>query len=235
MQYQIERTIRFRDSINKLDLKFGGYIYNPLDYAWESHRLYLEKWVGKKGVNLFLGMNPGPFGMAQTGVPFGEVNAARGFLGCAAPVAKPVREHPARPVAGYSVSRSEVSGLRLWGLIEEHFGTAENFFSGNTVMNYCPLAFLDGGETAKNITPDKLEKASREALTEVCDSYLKDMIDFLEPRFLIGVGKYAEDKLRAVSDRTVLRIIHPSPGNPQANNNWSGKTLDCLVSNGVWK
>ena len=29
---------------------------------------------------VFLGMNPGPFGMAQVGVPFGEVAAVRDWL-----------------------------------------------------------------------------------------------------------------------------------------------------------
>lgn len=44
------------------------YIYNPLDYAWDTHRCYVEKYcVGGQRI-LFLGMNPGPFGMAQTGV-----------------------------------------------------------------------------------------------------------------------------------------------------------------------
>ena len=49
-----------------------AYAYNPLEYAWEIHRQYLElAGDGKKKV-VFLGMNPGPYGMAQTGVPFGD-------------------------------------------------------------------------------------------------------------------------------------------------------------------
>jgi len=37
------------------------HIYNPLEYAWKSHRAYLEKFgKGKKRVVL-LGMNPGPY------------------------------------------------------------------------------------------------------------------------------------------------------------------------------
>ena len=44
------------------------YIYNPLEYAWDTHRCYVEKYCGGGQSVLFLGMNPGPFGMAQTGV-----------------------------------------------------------------------------------------------------------------------------------------------------------------------
>ncbi|MCL1859942.1 MAG: single-stranded DNA-binding protein, partial [Proteobacteria bacterium] len=53
------------------------HVYNPLDYAWNVHERYLRRYGdGRKRV-VFLGMNPGPFGMAQTGVPFGEVAAVR--------------------------------------------------------------------------------------------------------------------------------------------------------------
>ena len=46
------------------------HVYNPLDYARAPHEAYLTRWgKGPKQV-LLLGMNPGPFGMAQTGVPF---------------------------------------------------------------------------------------------------------------------------------------------------------------------
>ena len=44
------------------------YTYNPLEYAWETHRCYVEKYCQAGQSILFLGMNPGPFGMAQTGV-----------------------------------------------------------------------------------------------------------------------------------------------------------------------
>ena len=49
------------------------YVYNPLVYAREPHEAYLEKWGAKPKEIVLVGMNPGPFGMAQTGVPFGDV------------------------------------------------------------------------------------------------------------------------------------------------------------------
>ncbi|XP_012587752.1 PREDICTED: single-strand selective monofunctional uracil DNA glycosylase [Condylura cristata] len=45
-----------------------GVTYNPVEYAWAPHHTYVTRYCqGPKEV-LFLGMNPGPFGMAQTGV-----------------------------------------------------------------------------------------------------------------------------------------------------------------------
>ena len=84
-------------------LSFGeptSFIYNPLDYAWAIHEQYLKLAdAGKKKV-VFLGMNPGPFGMAQTGVPFGEIPAVRDWMGLKGNVEKPKPEHPKRLVEG---------------------------------------------------------------------------------------------------------------------------------------
>src|SRR6266550_515031 len=90
------------------------HIYNPLEYARLAHEEYLAKYGGGKKRVVFLGMNPGPFGMAQTGVPFGEVAAVRDWLRIDAPVNRPTLEHPRKPVLGFDCSRSEVSGERLW-------------------------------------------------------------------------------------------------------------------------
>ena len=48
-----------------------SHIYNPLEYAWSPHESYLLRYgAGRKKI-VFIGMNPGPFGMVQCGVPFG--------------------------------------------------------------------------------------------------------------------------------------------------------------------
>jgi single-strand selective monofunctional uracil DNA glycosylase len=94
-------------------------VYCPLEYAWEIHRAYLEKFaVGPKRV-IFLGMNPGPYGMGQTGVPFGEIAAVRDWMGLRGTVTKPAGEHPAKPVEGLDCQRSEVSGAATRALIAQ--------------------------------------------------------------------------------------------------------------------
>src|SRR5438270_2311063 len=189
------------------------HVYNPLRYAWLAHEIYLRRYGNNLKRVLFLGMNPGPFGMAQTGVPFGQIAAVRDWLGIEAQIDRPPHEHPRRPIAGFDCHRSEISGERLWGLFAKRFGTAEKFFQEHVVMNYCPLAFLE--ESGRNRTPDKLPPREREALFAACDAHLREIIRILKPEWLIGVGDFALQRAReAVADASSLqlgRILHPSP------------------------
>jgi single-strand selective monofunctional uracil DNA glycosylase len=198
------------------------HVYNPLDYAWQPHAQYLARYGAGRQRVILLGMNPGPFGMAQVGVPFGEVTLVREWLGIHAPVAKPNPEHPARPVLGFECTRSEVSGARLWGWAKQRFETPTRFFENYFVVNYCPLVFMS--ESGKNITPDKLPTSERRALFEVCDQALGALCDIIEPRRVIGVGAFASGRAEAVLDGrdiAVGQILHPSPANPKANAGWA--------------
>lgn len=234
----LDRTKLFSEEVESLQFTCDCYIYNPLSYAWPMHRAYIKRYCSHPVPILLLGMNPGPFGMAQTGVPFGEVTMVREFLNLDEEIGKPLVEHPARPVKGLQTNRSEVSGKRLWGLLSEHYGSAQSLFSEMMVTNYCPLVFMDRGPTAKNITPDKLGRGERMALEAICDSYLLDVISLLKPTHLIGVGKYAKQKFEKVvgleSGYIIDSIIHPSPGNPQANKGWNEKTTAKLRELGIW-
>ena len=211
------------------------HVYDPLSYAWSAHEAYLQRYgAGRKRVVL-LGMNPGPFGMAQTGVPFGEVDAVRRWLRIEAPVRRPRREHPKRPVEGFACPRSEVSGRRLWGGIEEHFGTPRGFFSDWFVANYCPLLFLE--QSGRNRTPDKLPAREREPLFARCDRHLRRVIEALRPRWVVGVGAFAEGRareaLQGVDGIRFGRILHPSPANPRAQRDWVGQARSALAEQGV--
>jgi single-strand selective monofunctional uracil DNA glycosylase len=209
------------------------HVYNPLRYAAGLHEEYLRRYgAGEKPV-LLLGMNPGPFGMAQTGVPFGDVSVVRDWLGLAAPVGKPPLEHPKRPIEGLDCPRSEVSGTRLWGWARGRFGTPEKFFRQFFVVNYCPLAFLE--ETGRNRTPDKLPPTEQAALFQVCDEALRQIVATLHPRHVIGVGAFAEKRARlALGDAVRIgTILHPSPASPLANKGWSATAEKQLAACGV--
>lgn len=211
------------------------HVYNPLDYAWEAHERYLLKFGGGRKRVVFLGMNPGPFGMAQTGVPFGEVAAVRGWLGIEAAVGRPGREHPKRPVEGFGCPRSEVSGRRLWGLFAQRFGKPDAFFDEHFVLNYCPLVFCE--ESGKNRTPDQLPAAEQEPLFAACDAHLRRVLEILAPDWAIGVGAFAAARARAVAEGLPLRIgqvLHPSPASPAANRGWAEAATKQMVALGVW-
>ena len=227
-----------RDLSKALDpLQFADpvtHVYNPLTYAWPAHQLYLERYgTGTKQVLLF-GMNPGPFGMAQTGVPFGEISAVRDWLKIEAPVTKPKKEHPKRPIEGFACRRSEVSGARVWGWARDTFQTPERFFERFFIANYCPLAFME--ESGKNRTPDKLPPGERAPLLAACDRALRRIVEELQPELVIGIGNWAEDRARtALSglDVKIGRVLHPSPASPLANRGWAEAASNTLEELGL--
>lgn len=201
-----------------------AFVYNPLVYARAPHEAYLSRFARHRCDALLVGMNPGPFGMAQTGVPFGEVAAVRDFLRIDEPVGRPEVEHPKRPVLGFDCTRSEVSGRRLWGWAEERFGTAARFSRHFLAWNYCPLVFMEDG--GRNRTPDKLPAAERAPLEAACDRALVAVVEALEPRHVIGVGRFATDMATRVLgaagiERPIGMVLHPSPASPIANRGWA--------------
>lgn len=211
------------------------YVYNPLNYAWPAHEQYLQLAGSAQKKNVFLGMNPGPFGMAQTGVPFGEVAAVRDWIGIDAPIGKPAREHPKRPVDGLACTRSEVSGRRLWGLFSERFSTPEKFFADHFVINHCPLAFME--DSGRNRTPDKLPAAEAAPLMAACDAHLRRVVEILQPQWLIAVGGFAEKRATealAGLDVRIGKILHPSPASPAANRGWAEQATTQMTEQGVW-
>lgn len=219
-----------------------AHVYDPLQYAFAPYQAYVERYGATRKRVVLLGMNPGPFGMMQTGVPFGEVAAVRDWMAIRAPVERPAQQHPKRPIEGFDCARSEVSGRRLWGWAALRFGSAEVFFRDHFVLNYCPLVFL--GASGRNLTPDRLPAEERRAVAEACDRHLATALSVLQPEWAIGVGGFAERCLRAVleGDRVnstlarrvqVAQILHPSPASPAANRGWAEAVDRTLTAIGL--
>jgi len=211
-----------------------AHVYNPLEYAREPHRQYQHRYGKRPKEVVLLGMNPGPWGMAQTGVPFGEIGAVRDWMGIEAPVGQPRRLHPKRPVLGFACSRREVSGQRLWGWAQKNFGKAEVFFKRFFVANYCPLMFIDKGGI--NLTPDKLKAADARPLFAACDRALRRTIVYLKPEHVVGIGQFAATRARIVVEGLppkVGGITHPSPANPKANRGWESLIIQELGALGI--
>ena len=248
----IERTLQFRDDcsqfIDQLEQhELVAHATNPLDYAWPLHEQYLSKWAGHGAKTILLGMNPGPFGMAQSGVPFGATQCVRNFLKIQEMDLKtPKNAHPKRPIEGLQFERQEISGSRIWNLLESEFTTPERCFSHVFVVNHCPLLLL--GVRGQNITPDQLPQSLMDEVLNVCDEYLNDIVNILDIRRIIGVGKYAERRAASVFNTKkgkgfredgmpilVQTVWHPSPASPLANRNngedWKRNVIDILHKN----
>lgn len=218
-------------------LRFGppvAHVYNPLDYARAPYREYVRRFGRPPRPVVLVGMNPGPWGMAQTGVPFGEIGAVRDWMKIEAPVGTPDRPHPERPVTGFACTRSEVSGQRLWGWARKNFGTADDFFERFFVANYCPLMFIT--KSGSNLTPDKLKASEAKPLFAVCDRALRRTIESLKPGHVIGIGRFAAARARLALeglDVNIGAVTHPSPANPRANRGWEALIAGELNAMGI--
>jgi single-strand selective monofunctional uracil DNA glycosylase len=218
-------------------LDFGPpvtHVYNPIEYARDAYTLYLRRYASRPKEIVLLGMNPGPWGMAQTGVPFGEVTAVRDWLGIETSVGTPEFVHPKRPVEGFVCSRSEVSGKRLWAWARGTFNTPERFFSRFFVANYCPLLFIE--DSGRNRTPNNLRAAERKPLLLACDRALRRTIEWIKPHYVVGIGQFAADRARDVLSEggvKVGQITHPSPANPRANRGWNSLIMQELSGLGI--
>ena len=234
-----ERLIRTTRTLRREvhGLRFAhpvSHVYNPLDYAKRPHHLYLRRYGNSRKRIILLGMNPGPFGMAQTGVPFGEVTMVRDWMHIETQIKKPDIEHPKRPISGFACGRSEVSGTRLWGAVAEHFGSPDQFFFKHFVVNYCPLIFME--QSGRNVTPDKLPAAERAPLFDACDRYLRRVVTILQPEWILGVGAFARRRAEEALGNDGVQfgqILHPSPANPRANRDWTGEVQQQLSELGL--
>jgi len=230
--------LRFREPVR--------WVYNPLLYARQPHEQYLARYAASRTRLVMLGMNPGPWGMAQTGVPFGEVSCVRDWLGIRGDVGEPRQGHPRLAVQGFACTRSEVSGKRLWGLMRAHYGSPEAFARDAFVSNYCPLLFLDAA--GRNITPDKIHRDDREPLYALCDRFLAVVVGTLRPDWLVGIGAFAARRAAVVARPNdaplkpavlahpvrVTSILHPSPASPRANRDWAAQAEETLTAQGIW-
>ncbi|XP_075264451.1 single-strand selective monofunctional uracil DNA glycosylase-like [Convolutriloba macropyga] len=249
-----ERLVQSATSLSKRlsSLTFSPpvqYVYNSFDYALESYADYVKQHCSETCEVLLLGMNPGPFGMVQTGVPFGDVPTVRDWLGVkdwAAAAAEGGKgqvlpaQHPKRPLLGHSCKQVERSGQRLWSLAKNRWDSPADFFSTFWVYNYCPLAFIKESPGGQNFTPDKLCKAESDELLDACDTALVEVLQILQPRLVVGVGKFAEKCARrcvpqGCSDATVGSILHPSPASPAGNGEgkWEALAAQQLEGMGV--
>jgi len=210
------------------------HVYNPLLYGRRNYVAYVEAYGRGSKQAVFLGMNPGPWGMAQTGVPFGDPTVVRQWLHIAHPVDRPKVEHPKRPVLGLDCHRSEVSGTRLWGAVRRRFDTPKRFFDRFFIANYCPLCFME--DSGRNRTPDRLPPEERAPLFEACDEHLRRVVQALAPRHVIGIGAFAASRARIALEGMELKIaqvLHPSPASPAANQGWEDKVQATLVELGL--
>nr|XP_022920875.1 single-strand selective monofunctional uracil DNA glycosylase-like [Onthophagus taurus] len=221
--------------LNNLTFSFPvHYIYNPLEYAWEPHSTFVKTYCkGTKDV-LFLGLNPGPWGMCQTGIPFGEVNISKEWLKMNGEVEKPKDECPKKQIKGFECHRSEESGKRFYGFFKNLCRTPEAFFKNAFVYNLCPLAFMK--KESANITPHELKGQIKKDIENICGKTLVDILKLLDIKIIVALGRYTEKQAIEITQGfqlghiKVIYMPHPSP-RVVGNNNWAEKAQNVLDTN----
>ena len=197
-------------------------VYNPLMYAWDIHEEFIRVSGGRGAKTILMGMNPGPHGMGQMGVPFAATSVVRDLLGISGiDVRKPAISHPKRPVNGLAHPKEEVSGTRLWGLLQDRYGGADQIFQNVFIVNHCPLMILHGPR-GTNVTPNNVSGLVVRDLLERCDQHLMEVVMALGAEQVIGIGKYAEKRANLALGEMGIRVRtcwHPSPASPLANRN----------------
>lgn len=214
------------------------YIYNPLDYAFDVHSQFVNKYCLSEKKILFLGMNPGPWGMSQTGVPFGEVTIVRDWLAISGEVGRPLKECHNRPVLGFNCKRREISGWKFWNFFKGLCLDPFRFFRDAFVYNYCPLAFMTA--TGKNVTPAEMKSSDRKMIDSLCERAFCKILELLHVEIVIAVGKYAEKcaasvtKANGLNHIKIVTLLHPSPRN-FSSKNWEEETKVLLQKNDLLK
>lgn len=246
------RLIALHKSVGGRPTKPIAGVLNSHQYAFCPFGEYCNMFApaGQQPLALFVGMNPGPYGTAQNGIPFGcssfvnnWMGITQGTAGSAAVKGTELKEGidghgfeycPA--VLGLRCKKEEVSGKRLWGWAQSVVGggKAEAFFRHAFVYTYCPLAFFAGGA---NVPLADLPVAERRTIEEHCDQALLALVLEMKPVYVIGVGNYAYSKAeKAVTKAAVescsphsmvaLKVAHPSPASPGAAAFWQPFTKE---------
>jgi len=206
-------TAELRDALDELTAPADMTIYNPLRYAWTAHARYLAVAASGPRDVLCVGMNPGPWGAVQTGLPFGSVREATiiqrllpGYAPAQMLDVKGLEMLPRRPVEGYGCPRHEVSGTRFWREFAPVFqvdGTAGEqiraMLARAFVLNACPLAFFRQDKAASNVTPDLIPKVDRDRFVGVaspCAVYFRAVVSTLRPRGIVTIGLWTDRAVR---------------------------------------
>jgi len=154
-------------------------------------------------------------------------------------IVKPDYEIPAKPIEGFNCQREEQSGKRFWGVLQELCIEPENFFRHCFVYNICPLAFLTS--TGRNITPPEIKGEAKLQLKSVCLKFLGKAIEKFNPKIIVSVGSYANDRIKELKKRNCISdsidcklIPHPSP-RAINNQDWVNKAKVWYTDNGIIK
>jgi len=139
----------------------GWKVWNPGLYGEPWHSRFRRCYPPAARPLVLFGLNPGPYGMAQTGIPFTDirrlVSALPALVAELRNAGKRLEVPGLAPVSlpPYLSRTFEASSVRVYRFLERSWGDAERGWREVVAANPCPLLFIDT-ETGKNRTPADL-------------------------------------------------------------------------------
>jgi single-strand selective monofunctional uracil DNA glycosylase len=244
---------RWQSLAPRIAASTGWKIWNPGLYAASWHALFRKEYPASAGCILVFGLNPGPYGMAQTGIPFTDLKRLREHLprlakglerrGCSL-AGVGLAPRSLRP---YLSRTFESSAVRVYRFLSRGWGSAEDGWRSVVVANPCSLLFMDAA--GENRTPaDLVGAVSRRTgslvaarrLRERCNALrrlaAREAVRVLSPRGVVLLGKDAQRAMQTgiaplLGPDSILGWEHPARAVPDR---WAMGLLEEIKRRG-WK
>jgi single-strand selective monofunctional uracil DNA glycosylase len=238
---------RWEAIVPELRRATGWKIWNPGVYGEPWHDRFRRCYPPGRHPLVLFGLNPGPYGMAQSGIPFTDIarlrsglpRLARELMEAGEKVETPgLAPGSLRPYLGRTF---ESSSVRLYRFLERGWGSAETGWRQVVVANPCTLLFIDPA-SGKNRTPADLGKAVRarggeaaaRRLEEECDRLRRrcalEALEALNPRGAVLLGRNVQAALGSVlraqlGESALIFWEHPARAVPDT---WAAGLLTAL-------
>lgn len=187
----------------------GLRVWNPQLYGLPLYRRFAEGHLpAKPGALLAFGLNPGKYGMSQTGIPFTDVTrAAQIGIPLEPPGVAPVSLRPF--LKSYRVERSSAS---VYGLLDEVWGSPREGWRAMWALAPCGLLFLE--KEGENVTPADA-RLKRDDVLALRLRVIRESVALAKPRGVLLLGQdVARVAADALADQDVLVVDHPVARGP---------------------
>jgi len=210
----------------------GLQVWNPALYALDIYQEYLTKFPPEPGAILALGLNPGPYGMAQTGIPFTDCRTASGALGMEMTIPGKAPDDlisRLKKANGKWRGTYERSSLGMYRFLILAWGDIKTAYRNWFVGNPCPLLFLDPERW--NVTPADPRLRRMKEVGELRQRAVIGFSEILNPRGIVCFGKdvakaVGEVAIRQVGPDRVVFYEHPARAVPEK---WAAGLLQELT------
>jgi single-strand selective monofunctional uracil DNA glycosylase len=231
---------RFAPLARSIARATGWLVLDPSRYGERWHAPFRRLYPPRARPLLVFGLNPGPYGMAQTGIPFTDLKRlAQGLPRLAAELARSGERLSLPGLAPSSLQpfltrTFESSSVRVHRFLRLAHGSAERAFREVVFVNPCPLLFIDRA-LGENRTPADLPRALRAGVDEARVEVVSVAVARLRARGAIVLGRDAAAALSVplrarLGERAVVEWEHPARAVPDI---WARGLLAALRRRGL--